>query len=168
MSGSIRNIVQTIVARVAGVAVNAPYDRLTRYIPIQFESRTVRIEKEDRYIPIQSEDRTIRSRKVKTFDKDPGERLEYTFDFAPKTNDDPGVSPYTDWLDSGVTISSYVITSPAGITVDSDTPAFNNTAVKVVLTGGTVGDDDYRVECAATASDGQILVRSLKIHMKDR
>lgn len=168
LSGSIRNIVQTIVARVAGVIVDSPYDRLTRYIPIQFEDRTIRVEKEDRYIPIQFEDRTIRSRKVKTLDKDPGEVLEYTFDFAPQTNDTPGVSPYTDWLASGVTLSSFVVTVPAGITLDSSALAFSNTAVKAVLSGGTIGDDDYRIKCTGVGSDDQTIVRSLKIHMKER
>lgn len=88
----------------------------------------------------------------KNFDKDPSAILDYAFD-------------WTDWLETGETISSHVITVEAGITKDSDSEASG--IVIVWLSGGTHGED-YIVACKITTSDSRTDERSVNIRCRER
>ena len=83
--------------------------------------------------------------------KSPGAKLDYKFDWAPKTNGDP---TKTDWLEAGETIASYSVSADSGITIDSDTLADNNTSVVVWVSGGTDGTR-YKIKCAITTTLGR-------------
>jgi len=84
------------------------------------------------------------------FLKDPDAVLDYVFDWKAATNQ-PTVSGLTDWLASGETISSHVITADEGIDVDSSALSDTNTSVTVWLSGGTVGAV-YEVACKIVTS----------------
>ena len=86
------------------------------------------------------------------FTKDPDAELTYQFDWS-------------DWLATAVTISSYVITADAGITVESDSNT--DTAVNVKLSGGTVGES-YDIACLMTDSSGEIDERTITIEVEER
>ncbi len=96
-------------------------------------------------------------------DKDPTGILDYTFDWAPLTNE----SGTTDWLVSGDTISSYVITAESGITVDNDTLSNESTSVTVWLSGGTAGAI-YTVACKITTIGGRTDKREADIRVIER
>ena len=85
--------------------------------------------------------------------KDPNAVLNYKF-------------KWDDWLPSGVTISSYVVTIESGLTKEGDSPADADTAVIVQLSDGTVGVT-YTAACKITASDGQIDERTINIEVND-
>lgn len=96
--------------------------------------------------------------------KDSDSILKYTFDWAPVTNGREGAK--IDWLDSGVTISSYTITADPGITIDSDALTDSNTSVTVTLSGGsTTEGTTHNILCHIVASDGQEEDKTLVIEM---
>jgi len=90
----------------------------------------------------------------KTIPKDPDAVLDYAFDWETES-----------WLETGETISSHVITVPAGITKDSDSEA--DGIVTVWLSGGTAGED-YVITCKITTSAGRTDKRSFVIRCGDR
>lgn len=98
--------------------------------------------------------------------KDPDAVLDYTFDWAADTNgsSDPDA---TDWLASGETISSAVVTVESGITKDSDSITDTNTSVTVWLSGGTAGTR-YDVACKITTSASRTDERTRIIYVKER
>jgi hypothetical protein len=71
---------------------------------------------------------------TKLFTKDPDAVLDYKFDWS-------------NWLESGEVIDSYVLTIPTGITKVSDSE--DNTSVTVWLSGGTAGTQ-YQIACKIT------------------
>ena len=89
--------------------------------------------------------------------KDPSAVLDYVFDWS-------------DWLATGETISSYVITVPTGITLETDSPYAQSESGGVItywLTGGTSGSR-YRVSCKITTNAGRIDERSMIIDCQNR
>lgn len=58
---------------------------------------------------------------------------------------------FSDWLASGVTISSYVVTVPSGITLVSDSNDTTSVTAQLDFSSGKVGTI-YRVEVKATLS----------------
>lgn len=89
---------------------------------------------------------------VTTMVKDPDAILDYVFDWS-------------DWLESGETISSHVITVNAGITKDSDSESSG--VVTVWLSGGTAGNK-YNVACKIVTSLARTDERTIEIRMEDR
>lgn len=87
-----------------------------------------------------------------TYTKDPDATLKYTFDWS-------------DWLDTGETISSANITADAGITIDSQSN--DTTTADATLSGGTVGES-YGVTCRVTTNGGQTDDRSITITIAER
>lgn len=84
---------------------------------------------------------------AQTFIKDPSAVLDYAFDWS-------------DWLASGETISSVVVTVPTGITKDSNTNT--TTVVTVWLSGGT-DETEYAVACKIVTSAGRTDERTITI-----
>ena len=89
---------------------------------------------------------------MKTFIKDPQAVLDYQWDWS-------------DWLDSGDEISSYVITPDSGITVDSDSKTTEE--VTVWLSGGTAGEF-YEVACKITTAQSRIDERTICIRVRQK
>lgn len=87
-----------------------------------------------------------------TFTKDPSAVLDYAFNWS-------------DWLATGETISSHVITVDTGLTKDSDSEALG--VVTVWLSGGTAGTA-YKVACKITTSAGRTDERTMWIKVADR
>ncbi len=86
------------------------------------------------------------------FLKDPQAKLDWGFDWS-------------DWLASGETIVSYVITADTGITVEED--AESGGVVTVWLLGGTAGQS-YKCACKITTSAGRIDERTIRIRVDER
>lgn len=84
--------------------------------------------------------------------KDPEAVLEYPFD-------------WNDWLADSETITSYVVTVPAGLTLNADGQASG--VVTPWISGGTAGQS-YRVECKVTTSEGRTDERSVSIMVQER
>lgn len=87
-----------------------------------------------------------------TFTKDPSAVLDYAFDWS-------------DWLATGETISSHVITVDTGLTKDSDSEALG--VVTVWLSGGTAGKN-YKVACLIETSAGRTDERTIWIKVVER
>lgn len=87
-----------------------------------------------------------------TYTKDPDAVLDYPF-------------YWSDWLETGDTIASYVITVASGLTLDSDTNT--TTAVVVWLSGGTAGTT-YTVACRITTADGRTDERTINISVENQ
>uniref|UniRef100_A0A6M3IPQ6 Putative tail protein n=1 Tax=viral metagenome TaxID=1070528 RepID=A0A6M3IPQ6_9ZZZZ len=92
-----------------------------------------------------------------TFKKDPGEKLDYAFDW-----DDDTQGPY---LESGETISASAWVVPSGITEVS--ASYTDTITKIWLSGGTEGTS-YELENTITTSEGRIVVRSFIVVVEER
>lgn len=86
------------------------------------------------------------------FEKDPSAVLDYAFDWS-------------DWLESGETISSHTITVDTGLTKDSDSESSG--VVTVWLSGGTHGID-YIVACEISTSYSRTDERSVNIRCRER
>lgn len=97
------------------------------------------------------------------FFKDPDAVLDYGFDFKAATNETTGAKG--DWLASGETISSQVVTSDSGLTVDSYSQS--DGIVTAWLSGGEDGCS-YEVECKIVTSAGRTDVRRITIEVKER
>jgi hypothetical protein len=95
--------------------------------------------------------------------KDPQAVLDYAFDWAGLTNGTTGA--ISDWLASGETISSHVVTVSTGITKDSDSEASGK--VTVWLSGGTAGTT-YTVACKIVTSAGRTDERSMTVQVANR
>lgn len=74
---------------------------------------------------------------IATYMKDPSAVLEYPFNWS-------------EWLEEGNTISSYVVTVPAGLTLDSDSESGG--IVIPWISGGTHGEN-YLVACLITTTN---------------
>jgi hypothetical protein len=84
--------------------------------------------------------------------KDPDERLDFAFDWA------------TSFLAEDETITSYAVTAPAGIVIDTDSETAG--VVTVWLTGGTV-DVSYPILCRVTTSTGRIKDEVRVVRVRD-
>ena len=98
-----------------------------------------------------------------TFVKDPQAVLDYKFDWKALTN---GSGP-SDWLASSETISSFVITADAGLTVNSSSQTDTNTSVTVWLSGGTDGIE-YSLACKIVTSSARTDERTVTISVRNR
>jgi hypothetical protein len=78
------------------------------------------------------------------FNKTPAERKRYAID-------------YSDWLDTGETLSSYTLTvSPSGgLTVDTASLTTGSTVLVFFASGGSSGSQ-YTLDVKANTSGGQI------------
>lgn len=85
------------------------------------------------------------------FVKDPGAKLDYTFDWS-------------QYLADGETIQSQTVTVPNGLT--ESLVSANDTAVTVWVEGGTA-DTDYDVVCQVTTSAGRIDERTIIIQVRN-
>lgn len=92
--------------------------------------------------------------------KDPGDKLDYKFDFANTTNG----GAEADWLTSGESIASYTITADTGITVVSDSLTDSNKSVTVWLSGGTAGQR-YKVVCQITTDSSPTRIKERTLTM---
>ena len=72
---------------------------------------------------------------------------------------------WSAWLADAETISSYVVTVPAGMTLASHSEASG--VVTAWVSGGTVGTT-YRLECKIVTSAGRTDERSIKIRVDER
>ena len=88
----------------------------------------------------------------KNFEKDPSAVLDYAFN-------------WNDWLESGETISSHVVTVETGLTKDSDSESSG--VVTVWLSGGTHGED-YIIACLISTNLGRDEERSINIRCRNR
>lgn len=84
--------------------------------------------------------------------KDKDAKLDFVFDWS-------------EWLEVGETISSYILTVGTGITKVSDSKT--TTAVTVWLSGGT-DKEWYTVACKITTSLNRIDERTIYIQVQDR
>lgn len=87
-----------------------------------------------------------------TFTKDPNATLDYAVDWS-------------NWLQSGETISSVAWTVPTGLT--KTTESSTTTAAVVWVSGGGAGMN-YIVACKITTSAGRIDERSILIKVEQR
>jgi hypothetical protein len=77
----------------------------------------------------------------------------------------------TNWLASGETIASHVITPETGLTVDSSAETDTNTSVTVWLSGGTAGSPTgthYTVACKIVTTDSRTDERTMTITVLER
>jgi len=88
----------------------------------------------------------------KRFSKDPGAVLDYMWDWS-------------DWLATGDTIDSALITAASGIVLDSSTNT--TTTATAWLSGGTAGQA-YDVVCKVVTVDGRTDERTIRIVVEER
>jgi len=100
---------------------------------------------------------------IATIEKDVDAVLDYKFDWKTNTNG----RGFTDWLESGETISSQTITADSGITVDSSAITDTSTTVTVWLSGGTAGTS-YEIACEIVTSAGRTDERTGTISVVER
>ncbi len=89
---------------------------------------------------------------ARSFIKDPSAVLDYGFDWS-------------DWLNTGETISSVVWTVPTGLTKDSQSNT--STIATVWLSSGTAGQS-YQVACKIVTSVSRTDERSMMIIVENR
>lgn len=91
---------------------------------------------------------------VETFERTSTSVRTYKIDLAPLTNSREGA--VSDYLPSGVTISSAVVTASSDdVTVDSSSVTDTNTSITITVSGGsaTVGASTY-IDAHVVLSDG--------------
>lgn len=86
------------------------------------------------------------------FEKDPGEVLDYSFDWS-------------SWLEAGETISTSTVSVSSGINLDSQSNT--STRATVVLSGGSSGVP-YSIKDTITTSLSRTAVRSITIRVTPR
>ena len=91
--------------------------------------------------------------------KDPDAVLDYEFNWNPTPDGDN-----EPWLQTGETISSYVLTAE-GITIDADSESGGK--VTVWLSGGTAGTA-ATIACRITTSAGRTDERTASIRIRNR
>lgn len=96
--------------------------------------------------------------------KDPGDILDYRFDFAPETN---GSAAIGDWLADAETIVDYTVTAPDGLTLDSSSITDAGKSVTAWFSGGAA-NADYQPLCHITTSAGREVERSMSIKVRER
>lgn len=96
-------------------------------------------------------------------EKHPTSILDYLFDWAPKRNN-RGVS---NWLREDETILVKTVTATNGITVVSSNIVDEESAVQVLLSGGTI-DETYSISCRIETNQGRDDTRTATILIKNR
>lgn len=86
------------------------------------------------------------------FEKDPDAVLDYEFDWS-------------DWLPTGDTIASAVVTADTGLTIDSQSET--TTAVTVWLSGGTA-ITSYEVTCHIVTAEAREDDRTIVVQVIER
>lgn len=86
--------------------------------------------------------------------KDPEEKLDYLFDWAPQANN----NGLTDWLREDEVILSHEVTVPDGLTLEGTSQINDDTSVLCWISGGEDGED-YTIVCKIT-TENRIGVRS--------
>lgn len=84
--------------------------------------------------------------------RDPNSVLDYLWDWSA-------------WLQSGETISSHTISSPAGINVDSSSNS--STTVTAWISGGTTGTA-YDVTCRITTNQNRTEDRTIRLMTREK
>jgi hypothetical protein len=87
-----------------------------------------------------------------TFYKDPDAVLDYGWDWS-------------DWLEGGEIISTYLVTVPSGITKDSDSKT--DSIVTAWLSGGTLGEI-YTVLCHIVTDAGREDDRTIYVAIRNK
>lgn len=87
-----------------------------------------------------------------TYTKDPDAVTDYPFDWS-------------DWMESGDTISTVTVTVSSGLTKDSVT--FTTSAVVVWVSGGTAGTV-YTIACRIVTADGRTEERTIRVKLKEQ
>jgi len=100
---------------------------------------------------------------IATKTKDPDAVLDFKFDWKTNSNG----RGFTDWLESGETITSITITAASGIAIDSKSITDAGTTVSVWLSGGTAGVE-YTVACKIVTSAGRTDERTGTISVEER
>lgn len=107
---------------------------------------------------------------MKTFLKDPGETLDYKFDFASSSNG-TGDSDWLGYTNSPQEIlaSHTISTDSPGLSVVSSKLTDLSTSVTVWLSGGTAGNT-YKVTCTAYSNNSpqRKAERTIKIKVAQR
>lgn len=88
-----------------------------------------------------------------TFNKQPGEVLDYDIDFA-------------RYLPSSDQIASVVSTADAGITLDSSTISTSGKVVKQWVSGGVSGVT-YKIQVRITSTGGRVKEAEFRIKVKE-
>ena len=129
---------------------------LKRTFDIELENRTYDIEVENRTYDIELENRTLlvkAGRKImKRIPKDPDAQLNYSFD-------------YSDWLETGDLIASYLLIDSTDITIESQSNT--DTVVTAVISGG-IANAEETLTCRVTTTNGLIDDRTIILEMGDR
>jgi hypothetical protein len=101
------------------------------------------------------------------FIKDPADSLDYKFDWAAESNGSD--TEAGDWLASGETIISHIITVDDGLTLEDDSLTDGNTSVTAWVSGGTDGQV-YLVTCQITtnATPARVAERSITLLVRNR
>ena len=86
------------------------------------------------------------------FEQRLGSILDYSFDWAGKTNNNPVGN--SDWLEIGEIISSFVV-SASGITIEDEYLSNNNTSVIIWVSGGEKFQT-YDVTCSITTNSSPV------------
>jgi hypothetical protein len=86
--------------------------------------------------------------------KDPSAVLDYKYN-------------WTDWLESGETISTHTIITPSGITLNSSSITDTGKSVTIWLSGGTA-HRKYNVVCRITTSASRTDDRTMVIAVQER
>ena len=97
--------------------------------------------------------------------KRPGETLQYTFDFAPATNDRAGAK--TDWLATGETITAATVTADSGVVIEAYEIDSTGTYVTCRISGGTAGNS-YTITCSCTTDGSQSPIREKELQIVPR
>lgn len=87
-----------------------------------------------------------------TYMKDPESLLDWSWNWS-------------DWLETGETITSHTVTVPTGLTLDASNEAAG--VVTAWISGGTA-NNRYRVECKITTSEGRTDERSITLSVQER
>ena len=100
-----------------------------------------------------------------TWEKRDDETLQFDFDFAPDTNNREDAR--TDWLASGETISSAVVTADSGVVVEGYGIDSTGTFVTCRLSGGVAGSS-YTITCTIVTTGSQTAVREKELNIVSR
>jgi hypothetical protein len=99
--------------------------------------------------------------------KDPDAKIDFKFDLKGVTNGSAGAKE--DYLVTGETISTYVLTVDAGIVLETHSKSDADTSVTVWLSGGSsTAGTKYNVHLRFTTSAGRIDDQTMIIEMIQR
>ena len=94
-----------------------------------------------------------------TITRDINDDYDYKFDFKSKTNG----SSSSDWLVTGDTIASYIITVQTGLTYYGDSLTDSNTSVTAWFKDGTI-NTEQTAACKVTTVAGRVIERTVTFY----